>query len=75
MSEIKSFPFLERFAKFRFISCGEEINKRISHFTKKIFNLKTPISNEDLELVNIVKNQNILSTPTDSKKINRPSNF
>ena len=26
-------------------------------FYKKIFNLKTPISNEDLELVNIVKNQ------------------
>ena len=31
------FPFLENFSKYRFISCGEEINQKISHFTKKKF--------------------------------------
>ena len=55
------FPFIEKgFAKYKFISCGAEINKRISMFSGKVFNLSTPFSSEDIEHINLVKAGNYL---------------
>lgn len=54
------FPFIEKFAKYKFISCGAEIKKQISMFSGQVFNLSTPFSREDIEYINLVKNGNYL---------------
>lgn len=49
-------PYVNRFSKFKFISCGDEINEMIAKVTEKVFDLKTPLSREDVKLIEIVKN-------------------
>ena len=48
------------FSKFQFISCGREIKKQIVGFSKNVFNLTTPISNEEKKIIKFVEEENYI---------------
>lgn len=54
------FPFIHMFSESQFISCGKEIKKQILGFSKNVFNLTTPISSEEKEIINFVKEKNYI---------------
>ncbi len=53
-------PFISDFSKFNFISCGGEIKNAILSHSGNVFDLKTPISNEDRSIIEEVKNNSYL---------------
>ena len=53
-------PYVHMFSESQFISCGKEINKQILDISKNVFDLTTPISSEEKEIVNFVKEENYI---------------
>ena len=54
------FPYIDSFTNFKFIACGTEINKKISKQSKRVFNLKTPLSFDDKKLIHSVQSKKYL---------------
>lgn len=53
-------PFIPEFSRSNFISCGGEIKNTILSHSGNVFDLKTPIPNEDRSIIEEVKNNSYL---------------